>query len=50
MAIWLGKQYLGQREPGSKLDDKSEDGAENNLLAAILDAEEVDTDDLPEVE
>lgn len=50
MAIWLGKQYLGQREPGSKLDDKSEDGAENNLLAAIQDTEEVDTDDLPEVE
>ena len=52
MAIWLGKQYLGQREPGSKLDDKAEaEGKpENNLLAAIQDTEEVDTDDLPEVE
>lgn len=49
MAIWLGKQYLGQREPDSKTDGKPPE-AENNLLSAIMGAGEVDTDDLPEVE
>ncbi len=49
MAIWLGKQYLGQREPESKPADKLI-GAENNLLSAIMEAKEVGVDDLPEVE
>ncbi len=49
MAIWLGKQYLDQREPDSRNDGKPQ-GAENNLLSAIMGAEEVDTDDLQEVE
>lgn len=49
MAIWLGKQYLDQREPDSRNDGKPQ-GAKNNLLSAIMGAEEVDTDDLPEVE
>ena len=49
MAIWLGKQYLDQREPDSRNDGKPQ-GAENNLLSAIMGAGEVDTDDLPEVE
>lgn len=49
MAIWLGKQYLGQREPDAKTEDKPQK-AENNLLEVILDAGEVDADDLPEVE
>lgn len=49
MAIWLGKQYLDQREPDSRNDGKPQ-GAENNLLSAIMGVEEVDTDDLPEVE
>ena len=49
MAIWLGKQYLNQREPGNKSDD-SEVKTENTLLKAIMNAEEIDTDDLPEVE
>lgn len=49
MAIWLGKQYLDQREPDSR-NDSSPKGAENNLLEAIMGAGEVDTDDLPEVE
>ena len=47
MAIFLGKQYLGQRDqPGT--DDERKD--ENNLLDAINAVEEVNTDDLPEVE
>lgn len=50
MAIWLGKQYLGQREPESKPVDKPGTNRENNLLAAIMDAGEICTDDLPEVE
>ncbi len=49
MAIWLGKQYLNQREPGSKIDD-DETKTENTLLKAIMDVEEINTDDLPEVE
>lgn len=49
MAIWLGKQYLGQREPDSKTDGKPPE-AENNLLDAIMGTGEVNTDDLPEVE
>ncbi len=49
MAIWLGKQYLGQREPENKAGNNPT-GAENNLLSAIMEAEEVGTDDLPEVE
>ena len=49
MAIWLGKQYLDQREPDSWNDGKPQ-GAKNNLLSAIMGAGEVDTDDLPEVE
>lgn len=49
MAIWLGKQYLGQREPENKAENNPT-GAENNLLSAIMEAEEVGTDDLPEVE
>lgn len=49
MAIWLGKQYLGQREPDSRENSKPLE-AENNLLSAIMGAGEVDTDDLPEVE
>jgi uncharacterized protein YjcR len=46
MAIFLGKQHLGQR------DTPAPDGnfRDNNLLAAIQSAEEVDTSDLPEVE
>lgn len=49
MAIWLGKQYLGQREPDAKTDSKPAP-ARNNLLEVIMGAGEVDTDDLPEVE
>ena len=49
MAIWLGKQYLGQREPDAKTDSKPTQ-AGNNLLEVIMGAGEVDTDDLPEVE
>lgn len=49
MAIWMGKQYLGQREPDAKTDGKPL-GTENNLLQAIMGAGEVDTDDLSEVE
>lgn len=49
MAIWLGKQYLDQREPDSRNDGKPQ-GTENNLLSAIMGAGEVDTDDLSEVE
>ena len=49
MAIWLGKQYLEQREPDTKTGGKPL-GTENNLLSAIMGAGEVDTDDLPEVE
>lgn len=46
MAIFLGKQHLGQR------DTPAPDGGlrDNNLLTAIQSAEEVDTSDLPEVE
>lgn len=47
MAIFLGKQYLGQRDqPDSDVGRKNE----NNLLDAIQDAEEIDANDLPEVE
>lgn len=49
MAIWLGKQYLDQREPDSR-DGGKPQGTENNLLSAILAAGEVDVSDLPEVE
>ena len=48
MAIWLGKQYLEQREPDSRNDSKPT-RARNNLLEAIMGAGEVDTDDLSEV-
>ncbi len=48
MAIWLGKQYLDQREPDVR-GDKPPAG-ENNLLDAIMATEEVNADDLPEVE
>ena len=44
MAIWLGKQYLDQRETIS-LEHKSA----NNLLDAIR-AQEVSADDIPEAE
>lgn len=47
MAIFLGKQYLGQRDqPDTDVGRKNE----NNLLDAINAVEEVDTSDLPEVE
>ncbi len=47
MAIFLGKQYLGQRDqPDTDVGRKNE----NNLLDAINAVEEVNTDDLPEVE
>ena len=47
MAIFLGKQYLGQRDqPEVDMGRKHE----NNLLDAISAVEEVDVDDLPEVE
>lgn len=49
MAIWLGKQYLGQREPDGKSGSKPQRTG-NNLLSAIMGVGEVDTDDLPEVE
>ncbi len=49
MAIWLGKQYLSQREPDGRADSKPL-GSENNLLSAIMGAGEVETNDLPEVE
>jgi hypothetical protein len=45
MAIWLGKQYLNQSDQ-VKIEVKKE----NNLLDVLTDAEEIDTDDLPEVE
>ena len=46
MAIFLGKQYLGQRDNV----DVTVAGEKNNLLEAIAKTEEIDTDDLPEVE
>lgn len=47
MAIFLGKQYLGQRDqPDTDVGRKNE----NNLLDAINAVEEVDVSDLPEVE
>lgn len=49
MAIWLGKQYLDQREPDNRNDSKPQ-GAENNLLDAIMEAGEINTDDLSEVQ
>ena len=49
IAIWLGKQYLGQKEPDPRGDGRPPAG-ENNLLDAIMAVEEVNTDDLPEVE
>ena len=45
MAIWLGKQYLGQIEQPAP--DRT---SENNLLEAINNFEELNTDDLPETE
>lgn len=45
MAIWLGKQYLNQRDQ-MQIEVKNE----NNLLDVIKSTEEIDTDDLPEVE
>ena len=45
MAIWLGKQYLEQRDHA-----QIEVRHENNLLQAIQASEEITTDDLPEVE
>ena len=45
MAIFLGKQYLGQREQ-VEVEHKNT----NNLLEAIKGLNEVNTDDLPEVE
>jgi hypothetical protein len=45
MAIFLGKQYLGQRDtPPVEAPDT------NNLFEAIAKVEEIDTDDIPEVE
>lgn len=47
MAIFLGKQYLGQRDqPDTDVGRKNE----NNLLDAIQNTEEIDVNDLPEVE
>ncbi len=45
MAIWLGKQFLNQRDQV-----QVEIRNENNLLDAIKSTEEIETDDLPEVE
>jgi hypothetical protein len=45
MAIWLGKQFLNQRDQ-VQVEIKNE----NNLLDAIKSTEEIETDDLPEVE
>lgn len=45
MAIWLGKQYLDQRDQV-----QVEIRKENNLLDVIKDSGEINTDDLPEVE
>jgi hypothetical protein len=45
MAIWLGKQYLEQKEQ-VQVAVKTE----NNLLDVIKATEEIDTDDLSEVE
>ena len=45
MAIFLGKQILGQKEK-VELEHKNT----NNLLDALKDMGEVETDDLPEVE
>lgn len=44
MAIWLGKQYLGQKDSVSV-----EAKVENNLYDVLKDLA-VDTDDLPEIE
>lgn len=46
MAIFLGKQYLGQRDNV----DVTVAGEKNNLLEAIAKIGEINTDDLPEVE
>jgi hypothetical protein len=48
MAIWLGKQYLEQRDHDSRY--QNEGKSENNLLQVIQSTEEIDTNDLPEVE
>jgi hypothetical protein len=48
MAIWLGKQYLEQKDHDSRYQNQS--NGENNLLKAIQATEEISTDDLPEVE
>lgn len=45
MAIFLGKQFLGQKEKV-----EMEHTNTNNLLDALKDMNEVETDDLPEVE
>ena len=45
MAIFLGRQWLGQKDKISV-----EHSAENNLLDAIMGADEVNTDDSPEVQ
>ena len=45
MAIFLGKQWLDQRDHVTV-----EHSAENNLLDAIMGADEVNTDDIPEVQ
>lgn len=45
MAIWLGKQYLNQKDQ-VQVEVKNE----NNLLDVIKTSEEINTDDLPEVE
>lgn len=45
MAIFLGKQYLNQRDQVA-----IEHNAKNNLLEAIMSTKEVNTDDLPEVQ
>lgn len=45
MAIWLGKQYLGQRDQVETVVDMKE----NNLLEMLSNTAEIHTDDLPEV-
>ena len=47
MAIFLGKQYLGQKEQPERERGASD---QNNLLETICRAGEIETDALPEVE
>lgn len=47
MAIFLGKQYLGQKEQPERERSIYD---QNNLLDTICRAGEIETDDLPEVE